>query len=201
MNFCEEEQLTPAQGGWVSDTLTLEEAWARFPLAMERANLGIGHLMTRPGFMLRLWNDDQTMIAQARMTEREREGCILRALLRRRSWPLLIDGVTHGMDRLRGGKRVSSWCGIHRVVKKTQRWLESRDRDVDCMSCLASGNSMEPVHSRDKLEAMRWTATVTWMPYPGIWSRFGSSISSHPRNEPGRFVGEDEIPVAIGAAD
>lgn len=191
MNFCAEEYLTPAQGGRVCDTLLLEEAWARFPLAMERANLGIGHLMNRPGFELRLWDDGQTVLAQARMTPREREGFINRGLLRRDSWPLLINGITHMMDRNSGGKRTFSWCKAYRVVKKDQKWLESRDRDVDCLSCLATGRVDSPRHSRTALEVMTWTTSVTWMPNPGIWSRCGGSFTSHPRNPPGKFEGEE----------
>jgi len=195
MNFCGEEYLTAAQGGHVPDILSLEEAWAWFPLAMERANLGIGHLMSRPGFTLRLWEGGQTVLAQARMTSWEREGYINRGLLRRTSWPLLINGITHMMDRNSGGKRTPSWCKAYRVSKKDQKWLESRGRDVDCMSCLATGRSDSKHHCREKLEAMGWTASIKWMPNPGIWSRGGGSIASHPRNPPGRFEGEDEIPV------
>lgn len=201
MNFCAEERLTPAQGGHVIDTLSIEEAWARFPLAMERANLGIGHLMNRPDFVLRLWNDSQTILAQARSSPRERQGYISRALLRRQSWPLLINGITHMMDRRSGGKRTPSWCGRHRVAKKDQRWLESSHRDVDCMSCLATGRVDSPRHSQETLETLRWTASVTWMPNPGVWSRCGWSVSSHPRNLPGRFEGEDEIPIEVPAQD
>ncbi len=188
-----EEHLTPSQGGYILDTLSFEEAWARFPIAMEHANLGIGHLMGRPNFELRLWDDNRTVLAQAAMTPREREGHILRALLRRNSWPLLIDGITHGMDRTTGGKRVPSWCCKHRVPKKDQKWLESRDRDVDCMSCIATGCTMEQRHSRAQLETMRWVCSVKWMPEPKIWSRYGWSFSSHPRASPGRLEGEDEI--------
>lgn len=191
MNFCAEEHLTTAQGGRVPDILSLEEAWARFPLAMERANLGIGHLIGRPGFRLRLWDDSRTVLAQAHMTPQEREGCIDRSLLRRSSWPLLINGITHMMDRNSGGKRTPSWCKAHRVVKKDQRWLESRRRDVDCMSCLATGRVDSPRHSRERLEAMGWIASVKWMPDPGVWSRGGGSIASHPRNPPGRYDGEE----------
>ncbi len=202
MNFCTEERLTPAQGGFVlNDILSLEEAWARFPLAMERANLGIGHLMSRPDFILRLWNDSRSLLAQAKMTPRERGRCISRALLRRDSWPLLINGITHMMDRRSGGKRTPSWCGYHRVVKRDQRWLESQDRDVDCMSCLATGRVDSPRHSRNALEEMRWVASVRWMPNPGVWSRGGGSVTSHPRNPPGKFDSEDEIPMEGLAED
>lgn len=191
MNFWPEEHLTPAQGGIISDIMSLEEAWARFPIAMERANLGIGHLMGRPGFMLRLWDNSRSVLAQAVMTDQEREGHILRAMLRQNSWPLLIGGITHGMDRTTGGKRVPSWCGRHKVPKKDQKWLESRGKDVDCMGCIATGRSMSARHSRAELETMRWVCSVKWMPGPGIWSRYGWSFSSHPRREPGRFIGED----------
>jgi hypothetical protein len=196
VSFGTRESLTPAQGGVVSDVMSLEEAWARFPIAMERANLGIGHLMGRPDFVLRLWDDSRSVLAQAAMTPREREGHILRGLLRRDTWPLLIGEITHGMDRgFGGGKRATSWCGKHKVPKRDQKWLESRDRDVDCMGCLASGRESSPRHRRAELEAMRWVCSVKWMPGPRIWSRYGWSFSSHPRREPGRLVGEDEIPV------
>lgn len=184
MNFWPEEHLTPAQGGYISDVLSLEEAWARFPVAMERANLGIGHLMSRPNFILRLWDDGRSVLAQAQMTLQEREGHILRALLRSNSWPLLINGITHGMDRTSGGKRTPSWCGKHKVSKKDQKWMESRGRDVDCMSCIATGRSISPRHSRAALDAMRWICSVKWMPDPGIWSRYGCNFSSYPRKEP-----------------
>lgn len=190
MNLWPEERLTPSQGGIVLDTLSLEEAWARFPLAMERANLGIGHLIGRPDFVLRLWDDSRSVLAQASMTPQEREGHIQRALLRRDSWPLLIGGITHGMDRRSGGKRAPSWCGKHRVSKRDQKWLESRDRDVDCMGCIATGRSMSARHDRGELEAMRWVCSVKWMPEPGIWSRYGWSFSSHPRHESQAYEGE-----------
>lgn len=201
MNFCPEERLTPSQGGHVSDVMTLEEAWARFPLAMERANLGIGHLLDRPDFVLRLWDDSRSVLAQASMTPREREGHVQRALLRRDSWPLLIGGVTHGMDRATGGKRTPSWCGKHKVPKRDQRWLESRDRDVDCMGCLATGRTLSARHGRDQLDAMRRVCSVKWMPVPGIWSRYGWSFSSHPRSAPGLLAGEGEIPVTGAHGD
>lgn len=193
MSFWAPENLTPSQGGYVSDVMSLEEAWARFPLAMERANLGIGHLMGRPGFILRLWDDSRSVIAQATMTPREREGHILRALLRSDSWPLLIKDTTHGMDKSGGRTRATSWCGWHKVPKKDQKWLESRGKNVDCMGCLATGRTMCAGHRHDRpaLEAMRWVCTVKWMPGPGIWSRYGGNVSSHPRREPGRFEGED----------
>lgn len=199
VNFWPEERLTPSQGGIVSDVLSLEEAWVRFPIAMERANLGIGHLLCRPDFVLRLWDDSRSVLAQASMTPREREGHVQRALLRRDSWPLLIGGVTHGMDRTSGGNRTPSWCGKHRVLKKGQRWLESRDRDVDCMGCLATGRTLSARHSRGALDAMRWVCSVKWMPKPGIWSRYGWSFANHPRSAPGRFEGKDEIPIADAA--
>lgn len=194
MNFWPEERLTPLQGGVVSDIISLEEAWARFPVAMERANLGIGHLMGRPGFVLRLWDDSRSVLAQAEMTPREREGHILRAMLRRNSWPLLIGGITHGMDRTTGGKRVPSWCGRHKVPKRDQKWLESRGRDVDCMSCIATGRSMSSRHGRAELEAMTWVCSVKWMPRPGIWSRYGWSFSSHSRHEPTAASGVSSEP-------
>jgi hypothetical protein len=178
----------PARGGHVSDVLSLEEAWARFPLAMERANLGIGHLMGRPGFMLRLWDDSRSMLAQAEMTPRERESSVRRALLRRRMWPLLIGQITHLMERT-GGKKAISLCR-KKVDKREQRWLESQDREVDCMACIATGRGERTRHDRQELEAMRWVASVKWMPFPGVWSRCGSSMSSHPRNPPGRLSGE-----------
>lgn len=190
MSFDVERHLAPSQGGIVSDLMSLEEAWARFPVAMERANLGIGHLMGRPGFVLRLWDDSRSVLAQAEMTPREREGHILRAMLRRNSWPLLIGGITHGMDRYSGGKRTPSWCGKHKVLKRDQKWLESRDRDVDCMGCIATGRSMAARHSRAELEARRWVCSVKWMPEPGIWSRYGGSLSSRPRREPQTYEGE-----------
>lgn len=192
MNPWPEERLTPSQGGIVSDVMSLEEAWARFPVAMERANLGIGHLMGRPGFVLRLWDDNRSILAQAAMMLQEREGYVLRGLLRRDAWPLLIGGITHGMDRgFGGGKRATSWCDKHKVTKRDQKWLESRGRDVDCMGCIATGRTMEARHSRAELEKMRWVCSVKWMPGPGIWSRYGWSFSSHPRRAPDRFIGED----------
>lgn len=193
MNFWPEEHLTPAQGDPVSDTLSLEEAWARFPRAMERANVGIGDLMSRPGFTLRLWDDSRTVIAQAAATQRERERHILRGMLRSSSWPLLINGITHGMDRTGGGKRVPSWCGKQKVPKKDQAWMDSRGRDVDCMGCIATGRTVSPRHSRAELEGMRWTVTAKWQERPGVWTRYGWTFSSHPRCEPGRLEGEDEI--------
>ncbi len=199
MNFCKEERLTPVQGGYVSEIMSLEEAWARFPVAMERANLGIGHLMSRPDFVLRLWDDSRSVLAQASMTPQERERHVLSGLLRRNSWPLLINGITHGMDRTTGGKRVPSWCGKHKVSKKNQEWLASRDRDVDCMSCLVTGRSTSTRHSRAELEAMRWIHSVKWMPDPQVWSRYAWSFSSHPRKEPALFEGEDEIPMVEAA--
>lgn len=178
----------PAHGGHVPCTLSLEEAWARFPLAMERANLGIGHLMGRPGFRLRLWDDARTVLAQAEMTPRERENHVRRALLRRRMWPLLINNITHLMERT-GGKRAISLCG-KKVEKRSQLWLESRDREVDCMACVATGRGETSRHGREGLETMRWIASVTWMPIPGVWSRCGWSVSSHPRMPSGRYEGE-----------
>lgn len=195
MNREPEERLTPGQGGPVFDTLSLEEAWARFPRAMERANVGIGDLMSRPGFILRLWDDSRTVMAQAPATARERERHILRGILRSSSWPLLINGITHGMDRTSSGKRVPSWCGKHKVPKRDQAWMESRGRDVDCMGCLATGRTMSPRHSRAELERMRWTVTVTWRENPGVWTRCGWSLSSHPRREPRLMEGESEIAV------
>ena len=182
----------------MSDVLSLEEAWARFPIAMERANLGIGHLIGRPGFVLRLWDDSRSILAQAEMTPQERERHVLRGMLRRDAWPLLIGGITHGMDRASGGKRAQSWCGKHRVTKPGQGWMEPWARDVDCMGCIASGRTVSARHSRVELEAMRWVCSVKWMPVPRVWSRYSGSFSSHPRAEPGRLAGEDEIPTANG---
>jgi hypothetical protein len=189
-----DERLDPTRGGHVSDVLSIEEAWARFPLAMERANLGIGHLMERPGFVLRLWDDGRSMLAQADMTPREHEGHVRRALLRRRMWPLLIGQVTHLMERT-GGKRAISLCG-RKVDKRAQLWMESQDREVDCMACVATGRGEKPRHTKQDLEAMHWIASVKWMPNPGVWSRCGGSVSSHPRNQPGRYEGEkaDDAP-------
>lgn len=195
MSFWPNERPTPSQGGIVSDIMPLEEAWARFPLAMERANLGIGHLLGRPDFVLRLWDDSRSVLAQASMTPQERERHIQHALLRRDSWPLVIDGITHGMDRTGGGKHTKPWCGRRRISKKDQAWLESRDKNIDCMGCLATGRTLSARHSREQLDAMRWVCSVKWMPSPGIWSRYGWSFPSHPRNAPGRLAGEDEIPV------
>lgn len=183
-----DQATVPAQGGHISDVLSLEEAWARFPLAMERANLGIGHLMSRPGFMLRLWDDSRSVLAQAEMTPREQEAHVRRALLRRRMWPLLIRGITHLMERT-GGKRAISLCG-KKVDKRSQLWLESQGQEVDCMACIATGRGEKSRHDRQELEAMRWVASVTWQPFPGVWSRCGSSMSSHPRNLPGLLTGE-----------
>ena len=175
MSFSAREHLTSSQGGIISDILSLEEAWARFPIAMERANLGIGHLMNRPGFMLRMWDDDRSVLAQATMTPQEREKHVLRGMLRQDSWPLLIGEITHGINRGFNSKRVTSWCSKHKVIKKDQKWLESCARDIDCMSCIATGRSMSSRHSRAALEAMTWVCSVKWMSTPGIWSRCGGS--------------------------
>lgn len=175
--------------GIFSDNLSLEEAWARFPLAMERANLGIGHLMERPGFILRLWDDSRSVLAQAEMTSSEREIHVQKSMRRRRMLPLLIGSITHTMDTLRTGKRAISLCG-KKVERREQLWFESRDREADCMACIATGRGEKSPHDRQALEAMRWVASSKWMPVPGVWSRFGWSVSSHPRSQPGRYEGE-----------
>jgi hypothetical protein len=179
---------SPERGGHVLDALSLEEAWARFPAAMEKANLGIGHLMGRPGFGLRLWDDSRTVLAQAEMTPREREAQVTRAMRRRRMWPLLVDNITHQMERT-SGKRAISLCG-KKVNKREQAWFESKNREIDCMACIATGRGETSKHTRLELEAMHWIASVKWMPVPGVWSRCGWSVASHPRNPPRLYEGE-----------
>lgn len=168
------------------DVISLEEAWAMFPLAMRRANLGIGHLMTRPEFRLRLWDDSRTLLAQAATSPREREAHVTRSLLRNRARPLMIDGVTHLMARQLQGKWARSACD--KKVDKRQDWEGSRDRAVDRLACVADshqGRMRDDFTGHDKtreeLEALTWTASVRWRPVPGIWSRYGASFSTHPR--------------------
>ena len=182
---------------WVpaADIVSLDEAWALFPLAMERANVGIGHLMRRPGFQLRMWHGDQTLLAQAEMTPRERASHVTRSM-HRNSWrPLRVAGVTHRMERM-SEKSVRSECGLKMGTR--QPWDESYGRVVDCMACLGARRSSLRIRgekSCEELESEFKLVNATWMQEPGVWSRYGTSFSSHPRRDPRPYESE----VAAGA--